>query len=113
MKITTKANGRVLKPWKIAETVFHEEETIRAEHLGLIKKAHLVPEPERKKLDGKDIFEPGEIFFMTIGTGKGPVTVPHVHWKPVLDCGEYYRFLHPDGTIGERVTSAIAVRKES
>ncbi len=111
MKITTKANGRALKPWKIAETVFHTEETIRAEHLELIKKAHLVPESARKKHDGKDIFEPGEVFFMTMDTLKGPVKVPHVHWKPVVDCGEHYRFLHPDGTLGERVTSAIAVRK--
>ena len=111
MKITTKANGRALKPWKIAETVFHEEETIRAEHLELIKKAHLVPESARKKHDGKDIFEPGEIFFMTMDTLKGSVKIPHVHWKPVVDCGEHYRFLHPDGTLGERVTSAIAVGK--
>ena len=55
MKIITKANGKRLKPWKIADTVFHAEETIRAEHLELIKKAHLVPEPERKKLNGKDV----------------------------------------------------------
>jgi hypothetical protein len=111
LKITMKANGRALKPWKIAETVFHTEETIRAEHLELIKKAHLVPESERRKHDGKDVFEPGEIFFMTIDTLKGPVKVPYVHWKTVVDCGEHYRFLHPDGTLGERVVSAIAVKK--
>ena len=108
MKITTKSNGKLLKPWKIAETIFHAEETTRTEHLHLIEKAHLVPQSERKKLDGKDIFEPGEIFFMTMPTGK----VPHVHWRPIVDCGEYYRFLNPDGTLGERVTSAITVRKE-
>jgi hypothetical protein len=112
MKITTKANGKALKPWKIAETVFHVEETIRAEHLELIKKAHLVPQSERKKHDGKDIFEPGEVFFMIMETQKGPVKVPYVHWKPVVDCGEHYRFLNHDGTLGERVTSAIAVKKE-
>ena len=112
MKITMKAGGRRLKPWKIAETVFHVEETIRAEHLVLVERAHLVPQSERKKHDGKDIFEPGEVFFMTLETEKGPVKVAHVHWKPVVDCGEYYRFLNPDGTLGERVTSAITVRKE-
>ena len=110
MKITTKANGKLLKPWKIAETVFHAEEIVRAEHLELIKKAHIVPQPERKKLNGRDIFEPGEVFFMTMPTEKGPVKVAHVHWKPIVDCGEHYRFLNPDGTLGERVTSAIAVR---
>ncbi len=112
MKITTKANGKLLKPWKIAETVFHAEETVRAEHLELVQKAHLVPEPERKKHDGKDIFQPGEVFFITKETGKGPVKVAHVHWRPIVDCGEHYRFLNPDGTLGERVTSAIIVRKE-
>ena len=111
MKITTKADGKVLKPWKIAQTIFHAEETTRAEHLELIKKAHLVPQPERKKLDGKDIFEPGEIFFMTMPTGKGPRKIPHVHWRPVVENGDYYRFLNPDGTLGDRVPSAIAVRK--
>jgi len=112
MKITTKANGKLLKPWKIAETIFHAEETTRTEHLHFVEKAHLVPQSERKKLDGKDIFEPGEIFFMTMPTGKGPRKVPHVHWRPIVDCGEYYRFLNPNDTLGERVTSAIAVRKE-
>ncbi len=112
MKITMKAGGRRLKPWKIAETVFHVEETVRAEHLVLVERAHLVPQSERKKHDGKDIFEPGEIFFMTMETEKGPVKVAYVHWKPVVDCGEYYRFLNPNGTLGERVTSAITVRKE-
>jgi hypothetical protein len=111
MKITTKANGRALKPWKIAQTVFHAEEVIRSEHLELLRKAHLVPESERKKHEGKDLFEPGEIFFMTMDTAKGPVKVPHVHWRPIVDCGEHFRFLNPDGTLGERVTSAIAVRK--
>ena len=112
MKIITKANGRRLKPWKIAETVFHTEETVRAEHLELVQKAHLVPQTERKKHEGKDIFEPGEVFFITMDTEKGPVKVAHVHWRPVVDCGEHYRFLNPDGTPGERVTSAIAVRKK-
>ncbi len=112
MKITTKANGKLLKPWKIAETVFHAEETVRAEHLELVQKAHLVPEPERKKHDGKDIFQPGEVFFITKETSKGPMKVPHVHWRAIVDCGEHYRFLNPDGTLGERVTSAITVRKE-
>ena|SRR2546427_6380662 len=74
MKITTKANGKLLKPWKIAETVFHAEETVRAEHLELVQKAHLVPEPERKKHDGKDIFQPGEVFFITKETSKGPMS---------------------------------------
>ena len=112
MKITMKADGKRLKPRKIADTVFHAEETIRAEHLELVRKAHLVPEPERKKHDGKDVFEPGEVFFMTISTEKGPVKVPYVHWRSVVDCGEHYRFLNPDGTLGERVASAIAVRRE-
>ena len=112
MKITMKAGGRRLKPWKIAETVFHVEETTRTEHLELIQKAHLVPQSNRKKLNGRDIFEPGEVFFMTMDTEKGPVKVAHVHWRPVVDCGEHYRFLNPDGALGERVTSAIAVRKE-
>ena len=112
MKITTKANGKLLKPWKIAETVFHAEETTRTEHLQLIKKAHLVPQPERKKHDGKDIFEPGEVFFMTMDTEKGPIKFAHVHWRPIVDCGEHYRFLNPDVILGERVTSAITVRKE-
>ena len=112
MKITMKADGRRLKPWKIAETVFHTEETVRAEHLELIEKAHLVPEPERKKREGKDVFEPGEIFFMTMETEKGTVKVARVHWRPVVDFGEHYRFLNHDGTLGERVTSAIAVRKK-
>ena len=112
MKITMKADGKRLKPWKIAETVFHVEETIRTEHLELIQKAHLVPLPKRKKLNGRDIFEPSEVFFMTMETEKGPVKVAHVHWRTIVDCGEHYRFLNPDGTLGERVTSAIAVRKE-
>jgi len=112
MKITMKAGGRHLKPWKIAETVFHVEETVRAEHLVLVERAHLVPQSERKKHDGKDIFEPGEVFFMTLETEKGPVKVAHVHWKPVVDCGEYYRLLNSDGMLGERVISAIPVRKE-
>ncbi len=112
MKIITKANGKRLKPWKIAESVFHAEETIRSEHLELIQKAHLVPQSERKKHDGRDVFEPGEVFFMTMPTEGGPRKAPHVHWRPVVDCGEYYRFLNPDGTLGERVTSAITVRKE-
>jgi hypothetical protein len=112
MKITTKANGRALKPWKIAETVFHTEETIRAEHLKLIQKAHLVPESERKKHDGKDVFEPGEAFFMTMSTEKGEVKVPYIHWRSVVDCGEHHRFLNPDGTLGERVTSAIKLGKD-
>ena len=86
------------------------EETTRTEHLQLIKKAHLVPQPARKKHDGKDIFDPGEVFFMTMDTEKGPIKVAHVHWRPIVDCGEHYRFLNPDGTLGERVTSAIAVR---
>ena len=112
MKITMKAGGKRLKPWKIAETVFHAEETIRTEHLELIQNAHLVPAPERKKLNGRDIFEPGEVFFMTMETQKGPVKVAHVHWRKIANCGEHYRFLNPDGTLGERVTSAIAVRKD-
>lgn len=107
MKITVKADGKRLKPWKIAETVFHAEETVRAEHVDLVQRAHLVPQSERKKHDSKDIFEPGEVFFMSMPTGK----IPHVHWRPVVDCGEYYRFLNPDGTLGERMTSAITVRK--
>ena len=111
MKVTMKADGKRLKPWKIADTVFHAEETIRAEHLELIRKAHLVPEPERKKLNGRDVFEPGEVFFMTIFTEKGLVKVPYVHWRSVVDCGEHYRFLNRDGTLGERVASAIVVRK--
>jgi hypothetical protein len=113
MKITIKANGKRLKPWKAAETVFHVEETIRAEHLQLIQTAHLVPESARKKHDGKAIFAPGEVFFITKETEKGPVKVAHVHWRPVVDCGEYYRFLNPDGTLGERVATAIPVRKET
>src|SRR2546428_8557158 len=113
MKITMKAGGRRLKPWKIAEAVFHVEETVRAEHLVLVERAHLVPQSERKKHDGKDIFEPGEVFFITMETEKRPVKVAHVHWKPVVDCGEYYRFLNPNGTLGERGTSAITVRKET
>ncbi len=112
MKITMKADGKRLKPWKRADTVFHAEETVRAEHLQLMHKAHLVPQPERKKHDGKDIFEPGEVFFMMMETEKGPVRVAHIHWRPVVDCGEHYRFLNPDSTLGERVTSAIAVGKE-
>ena len=113
MKITMKADGKRLKPWKIADTVFHAEETVRAEHLELVRKAHVVPAPERKKLNGRDIFEPGEVFFMTIPTGKGDEKVPYVHWKSVVDCGEHYRILNSDGTLGERVTSAIVVRKKS
>ena len=112
MKVTMKADGKRLKPWKIADTVFHAEETVRAEHLELVQKAHLVPQSERRKHGGKDIFEPGEVFFMTTETAKGPVKVAHVHWKPVVDCGEYYRFLNPDGTLGERVATAIPIRKE-
>ncbi len=112
MKITMKADGKRLKPWKIAETVFHVEETIRTEHLELLRKAHLVTQPERKKLNGRDIFEPGEVFFMTMPTEKGPMKVAHVHWRAIVDCGEYYRFLNPDGTLGERVTSAIRVSKD-
>jgi hypothetical protein len=111
LKITTKANGKALKPWKIAETVFHAEEIVRAEHSELVRNAHLVPEQDRKKLNDRDIFEPGEVFFMTVSTEKGPVKVPYVHWRSVVDCGEHYRFLNPDGTLGERVASAIAVRK--
>src|SRR2546428_13461384 len=111
MKITMKASGRRLKPWKIAETVFHVEETVRAEHLVLVERAHLVPQSERKRHDGKDIFEPGEVFFITMETEKGPVKVAHVPWKRVVDCGEYYRFLNPNGTLGGRVTLAIQVRK--
>jgi len=112
MKITLKADGKRLKPWKIAESVFHSEEITRMEHLELIKKAHLVPQSERKKHDSKDIFEPGEVFFITTETKKGPIRVAHVHWRPVVDCGEHYRFLNPDGTLGERVATAIMVRKE-
>jgi len=112
MKITMKADGKRLKPWKIADTVFHAEETVRAEHLELVQKAHLVPQSERRKHDGKDIFEPGEVFFMRTETEKGPVKVAHVHCRPVVDCGEHYRFLDPDGTLGERVATAIMVRKE-
>src|SRR5881296_1563135 len=112
MKITMKADGKRLKPWKIADTIFHAEETVRAEHLELVQKAHLVPQSERRKHDGKDIFEPGEVFFITTETEKGPVKVAHVHWRPVVDCGEHYRFLDPDGTLGERVATAIMVRKE-
>lgn len=112
MKIITKANGKRLKPWKIADTVFHAEEIVRAEHLELIQKAHLVPQSERKKHDGRDVFEPGEVFFITIDTEKGPTKVAHVHWKTIVDCGEHYRFLNPDGTLGERVTSAIKVGRE-
>jgi hypothetical protein len=111
MKITLKADGKRLKPWKIAETVFHAEETVRTEHLELVEKAHLVPQAERKKHGGNDIFEPGEVFFMTMETQKGPTRVPYIHWKSVVDCGGHYRFLNPDGTLGERVTSAIIVRK--
>jgi hypothetical protein len=111
MRITIKADGKRLKPWKIAETVFHAEETVRTEHLELVEKAHLVPQAERKKHGGKDIFEPGEVFFMTMETQKGPTRVPYIHWKSVVDCGEHYRFLNPEGTLGERVTSAIKVGK--
>jgi len=112
MKITMKADGKRLKPWKIADTIFHAEETVRAEHLELVEKAHLVPQSERRKHEGRDIFEPGEVFFITTETEKGPVKVAHVHWRPVVDCGEHYRFLDPDGTLGERVATAIMVRKE-
>jgi hypothetical protein len=112
MKITMKANGKRLKPWKAAETIFHVEETVRAEHLELVQKAHLVPQSERKKHDSKDIFEPGEVFFMIMEMDKGPTKVAHVHWRPVVDCGEHYRFLNPDGTLGERVVSAIVVRRQ-
>ena len=112
MKITMKADGKRLKPWKIADTVFHAEEIVRAEHLHLVQRAHLVPPSERKKHDSKDIFEPGEVFFITKETNKGSVKVAHVHWKRVVDCGEHYRFLNPDGTLGEHVTSAIPVGKE-
>ena len=111
MKITMKADGKRLKPWKIADTVFHAEETIRTEHLELIRKAHLVPERERKKLNGRDVFEPGQVFFMAISTEKDEAKVPYVHWRSVVDCGEHYRFLNPDGTLGERVTSAIVARR--
>ena len=111
MKITMKANGKRLKPWKAAETVFHAEEIVRAEHLELVHKAHLVPQLERKKLNGRDVFEPGEVFFMTMPTEKGDMRVPHVHWRPVVDCGEHYRFLNPDGTLGDRVASAIVVKE--
>jgi hypothetical protein len=109
MKITMKADGKRLKPWRIAETVFHAEETVRTEHLELVQKAHLVPQLDRKKLNGRDIFEPGEVFFITTLTEKGEVKAAHIHWKPVVDCGEHYRFLNTDGTLGERVTSAIRV----
>jgi hypothetical protein len=109
MKITLKADGKRLKPWRIAETVFHAEETVRAEHLELVQKAHLVAQLDRKKFNGRDIFEPGEVFFITTLTDKGPVKVAHIHWKPVVDCGEHYRFLNTDETLGERVTSAIRV----
>ena len=112
MKITMKADGKRLKPWKIADTVFHAEETVRAEHMHLVQTAHLVPPSERRNHDGKDIFEPGEVFFITMETEKGPIKVANVHWRPVVDCGEHYRFLNPDGTLGERMTSAIVVRKE-
>jgi hypothetical protein len=111
MKITMKADGKRLKPWKIADRVFHAEETIRAEHLELVRKAHLVPEPQRKKLNGRDVFGPGEVFFMPVSTEEGEVKVPYVHWRSVVDCGEHYRFLNPDGTMGERVASAIKVGK--
>src|SRR5947199_8388385 len=98
MKITTKANGKLFKPWKIPETVFHAEETVRDEHLELVQKAHLVPEPEPKKHDGKDIFQPGEVCFITKETSKGPMKVTNVHWAPRVETGELYGLLNPDGT---------------
>lgn len=106
-----KSDGKRLHPWEIANVSFHAEEEERARHQAIVRSARLVPQEQRKKWNGKDLFEPGEIFFMTMPTGKGPQRVPHVYTEPVVDVGDHYEVLdRKTNKLYRRLTSAIAVR---
>ena len=110
--IVEKSNGKRLSSWEIANVSFHLEEEERARHNELVHSAHVVPEKDRKKWNGKDIFEPGEIFYVKTATGESPERTPHVYHQPVVDLGDHYEVLDKKSNrLVRRVTHAIIVPK--
>ena len=111
--IVEKSNGKRLSSWEIANVSFHLEEEERARRNELVHSAHVVPEKDRKKWNGKDIFEPGEIFYVKTTTGEGPEKAPHVYHQPVVDLGDHYEILDKKSNrLVRRVTHAIIVPKK-
>ena len=112
--VVEKSNGKRLSPWEIANVSFHAEEEARARHNELIHSARLVPEQYRKKWNGKDLFEPGEIFFINTPTDKGPQKIPHVYHESVVDFGDHYEVVdEKTHKLVRKLTHAIVVPKKS
>lgn len=108
--IVEKSNGKRLPPWKVADISFHAEEERRASFNHLVHLAHVVPERERKKWDGKDLFEPGEIFYVSSPNGESLERTPHVYNEPVVDLGDHYEILdRKTNKLVRRVTHAIII----
>ena len=111
--VVEKSNGKRLSPWEIANVSFHAEEEGRARYNELLHSAHVVPERERKKWHGKDLFEPGEIFYINSPTGEGSERMPHVYHEPIVDLGDHYAILDKKtNKLVRRVTHAIVVPKK-
>ncbi|HZY46520.1 MAG TPA: hypothetical protein VFE96_01870 [Candidatus Bathyarchaeia archaeon] len=107
--VVEKSNGKRLAPWEVANASFHAGEEVRSRKIELVRSARLVPAEQRKKWNGKDLFEPGEIFYMS--PGKGLEKTAHVFPEPVVDFGDHFGVLdRKENKIRHRLTSAIAVR---
>ena len=112
--IVEKSNGRRLPPWKVADMSFHAGEERRASLNELVHSAHIVPEGDRKKWNGMDVFEPGEIFYINTPTGEGPERTPNVYHEPVVALGDHYEVLdRKTNKLVRKVTHAIVVPKKS
>ena len=111
--VVEKSNGKRLSPWEIANVSFHAEEEVRARHNELVDSAHIVPEKDRKKWNGMDVFEPGEIFYINTPTGEGPERTPSVYHEPVVALGDHYEVLdRKTNKLVRKVTHAIVVPKK-
>lgn len=105
-----KSHGKRLHPWETANVSFHAEEEVRVRNIELVQSAHLVPENYRKKWNGKDLFDPGEIFYINTPTGEGPERIPHVFHEPVVALGDHYEVLDKKtNRLVRKVTHAIVV----
>lgn len=110
VSVISKANGKRLHPWEIANASFHAEEEVRAKYIELIHSAHRIPPENRKKWNGHDLYEPGEIFDMPIEEGQEKT--PHVYMEPVIDVSGHFEVLDRKTNRLHKLTAAIPVRKK-
>ena len=112
VSVVEKSNGKRLSPWEIANVSFHAEEEARARQNELVQSAHFVSEKERKKWNGKDLFEPGEIFLTSNPSNESSQKIANVYHEPVVSFGDHYEVLdRKTNKLVRKLTHAIVIPK--